>query len=47
MVWASLLGFICVVVLMVLVVRIAEIYKKELPTKGRGNNRGSRRHKKK
>lgn len=41
---ASLMGFLVVVAFMVIVVRVAEKYKKEAPTKAPGENRKKRRH---
>ena len=41
---ASLLGFIAVIALMAVAVKIADKYKQEAPTKGVGENRRKRRH---
>lgn len=41
---ASFLGMAVVVALMVVVVKIADKYKREAPTKGVGENRKKRRH---
>jgi|GEM_PF-2321951 len=41
---ASLLGFIAVIILMGLAIKIAEKYKRKAPDKAPGENRNKRRH---